>query len=102
MAILLLLGSFERALGYTTFAILLATLADVTALYRLRRTQPERERPYRAWGYPWVPALYFLGSAGVAAALLWGRPLEAGVGLAMTAAGLPFYWWFSRSRAAER
>jgi len=46
--VLLVLERFERALDYTTFAIVLATLADVLALYRLRRTQPDRPRPTSA------------------------------------------------------
>jgi APA family basic amino acid/polyamine antiporter len=98
VAILLLLGTFQRALDYTIFAILLATMADVSALYRLRRKRPERHRPYRARGYPWVPALYFLANGAIAAALLWGRPLECAIGLGIAATGLPFYWWFARSR----
>jgi APA family basic amino acid/polyamine antiporter len=95
-AIVLLLGSFQRALDYTTFAILLATMADVAALYRLRRSRPERARPYRAWGYPWVPALYFAANGAIAAGLLAGRPFECAVGLALAAGGLPFYWRFIR------
>ena len=94
--ILLALESFERALNATTFAILLATLADVAALYRLRSTQPDRMRPYRAWGYPWLPGLYALANAGVAAVLLFNRPLESAVGLALLALGLPFYGFFAR------
>jgi len=98
-AILLVLGSFERALDYTTFAILLATIADVAALFRLRRTQPLRRRPYRAWGYPVVPLLYLAANAAVAGALLVGRPRECAIGLAMALAGLPFYLVFAaRSR----
>jgi APA family basic amino acid/polyamine antiporter len=96
VGLLLVLRSFPRALDYTTFAILLATLADVAALYRLRRKQPARPRPYRAWGYPWVPALYALGSALIAATLLAGRPRECAVGLAVLACGLPFYVGFTR------
>jgi hypothetical protein len=66
-------------LDYTTFAIVLATMADTTALYALRRRQPDRHRPYRAWGYPLVPALYQLGVAppvdgGGAAARVRHRP----------------------------
>jgi APA family basic amino acid/polyamine antiporter len=96
-----LLGSFERALDYTTFAILLATMADVAALFRLRRARPRQPRPYRAWGYPVVPALYFAANAGVAAALLAGRPRECAIGLAMALAGLPFYALFAaRARRA--
>jgi APA family basic amino acid/polyamine antiporter len=94
--ILLALGTFERALDYTTFAILLATMADVTALYRLRRSRPQRARPYRAWGYPWIPALYLLANAAVAAALLRNRPVECAIGLALLALGLPFYLAFTR------
>lgn len=94
--ILLALESFERALNATTFAILLATLADVAALYRLRSTQPDRPRPYRAWGYPWVPALYAVANAGVAVALLIARPKESALGLVLLALGLPFYRFFSR------
>jgi APA family basic amino acid/polyamine antiporter len=95
-AILLGLETFQRALDYTTFAILLATMADVAALYRLRRIRPDRPRPYRARGYPWVPALYLLANAGVAAALLRGRPSECAAGLALLALGLPFYAFFRR------
>jgi len=102
VGILLAFENFERALDYTVFAILLATMADVAALYALRRSQPARHRPYRAWGYPWVPALYFFASAGVAGALLFENPLDCAVGLAIAAAGLPFYWLFSRRPAPTR
>jgi APA family basic amino acid/polyamine antiporter len=95
--ILLVLGTFERALDYTVFAILLATMADVAALYTLRRRQPDRPRPYRAWGYPWLPGLYFLANAAIAATLVVGSPRDCVIGLAIAAAGLPFYWFFSRS-----
>jgi APA family basic amino acid/polyamine antiporter len=96
--ILLALETFERALSTTTFAILLAAMADVAALYRLRRIAPGRRRPYRAWGYPWVPALYLAANAAVALALLRGQPRECALGLALLAAGLPFYGLFARRR----
>jgi basic amino acid/polyamine antiporter, APA family len=99
-ALLLVLGSFPSALDYTTFAIVLATMADVAALYALRRRQPARPRPYRAWGYPWVPALYVVANAAIAGTMLVNRPLECGVGLGILAAGLPFYAAFARPRRA--
>jgi APA family basic amino acid/polyamine antiporter len=92
---------FASALDYTTFAILLATIADAAALFRLRRTQPHRPRPYRAWGYPLLPALYVLVCAAIAGSLAWGRPDESGISLAMAATGLPFYWLFRRRRARD-
>ena len=95
-AIVLALGTFERALAYTTFAILLATMGDVAALFRLRRIRPAAPRPYRAWGHPWVPALYFAATAAVAAALLHGQPQDCAAGIAIAATGLPFYAFFAR------
>jgi APA family basic amino acid/polyamine antiporter len=101
VVLLLFFPSFASAVDFTIFAILLATMADVAALYRLRRTQPDRPRPYRAWGYPVVPALYLAATAAIAGSLLLGSPFESGVGLLLLAAGLPFYLWFAR-RAPER
>ncbi|MCH7600457.1 MAG: amino acid permease [Myxococcales bacterium] len=101
IGILLVLGSFPSALDFTTFAILLASMADIVALYRLRQQQPERSRPYRAWGYPWVPGLYFLSIAAIALTMIQGRPLECLMGAGMLVAGLPFYFLFialNRSR----
>ncbi len=97
VGLVLVLQSFPSALDYTTFAILLATMADISALYALRRRQPDRPRPYRAWGYPVVPALYLVANAAIAGALLFGRPREAAISLGMLALGLPFYLLLSRT-----
>jgi len=97
-ALIAFLETFARVLDATTFAIVLASIADVLALFALRRRQPGRRRPYRALGYPWVPALYVLASAGIAVAMLRGQPVECAVGLGCLAAGLPFYAWFTRRR----
>jgi len=102
VGLLLLLRSFPSALDYTTFAIVLATIADTLALYRLRRLRPDASRPYRAWGYPWLPGLYLVSSGAIALALAWGSPGECAVGVAMLALGLPFYWLFVRSGGARR
>ena len=97
VVLLLVLGSFPRALDFTIFAIVIATSADVLALYRLRRSQPDRPRPYRAWGYPYIPAVYLVVSLGIAVALLRERPLECCISLGMLAVGLPFYRFFRRN-----
>ncbi len=102
LALLIVLRRFPSVLDYTTFAIVLATMADTSALYALRRRQPRRHRPYHAWGYPWVPATYLVANAGIAIAMMHGRPRECAIGIAVTLAGLPFYLWFARSRDGER
>ncbi|MAI27466.1 MAG: hypothetical protein CMN75_15670 [Spirochaeta sp.] len=95
IGLLLVLKGFPQVLDFTVFAIVLATLADVLALYRLRYTQPDRPRPYRAWGYPWVPALYFLANGAIGLAMFWGSPVECLISVGMLGAGLPFYLWFA-------
>lgn len=101
VVLLLLLKNFPSALDFTTFAIVLATSADVVALYRLRRTRPNRLRPYRAWGYPWVPALYLAANLTVATVMLSARPRECLIGLGMLALGLPFYALFRRRQPPQ-
>jgi APA family basic amino acid/polyamine antiporter len=98
--ILLVLRNFPSALDFTTFAIVVATMADSIALFRLRATQPDGRRPYRVWGYPFVPAAYLVANFGVAVALFWGRPLESSMGVLLLAAAIPFYLGFVRNRGS--
>ena len=65
------------------------------------RRQPDRLRPYRAWGYPWVPALYIGASLVIAGSLLWFRPRESLIGLLVLLAGLPFYALFSTRQSGS-
>jgi APA family basic amino acid/polyamine antiporter len=96
IGLVLFLETFPNALSFTVFGILLATSADTLALFLLRARQPERPRPYRAWGYPWVPAIYLVANLAIAGALLQGSPREAGATLGLLAAGALVYVAFSR------
>jgi amino acid transporter len=98
VALLLALRRFPSILDFTTFGIVVATSLDTLALFALRRRQPHRLRPYRAWGYPWVPALYLAANVAIAVAMVRGRPAESLACLLVTAAALPFYWAFGRLR----
>ena len=57
----------------------------------LRRAQPATPRPYRTWGYPWVPALFILSSLALMANTLKERPMESFIGLGLLVLGLPAY-----------
>lgn len=96
IVLVVLLQTFPSALDYTTFAILLATIADTAALYALRVRRPELPRPYRAWGYPWLPALYLVANAAIALGLAIGRPEEAFFAALFLLTGLPIYGWLAR------
>jgi APA family basic amino acid/polyamine antiporter len=90
-SLLLVYGDFQWILNYTTFAVITLMILDGLALYRLRRRFPDLPRPYRAWGYPWVPALYVAASAGLWWNTLISFPEESFWGLAIAATALPAY-----------
>jgi APA family basic amino acid/polyamine antiporter len=98
IGLLLALQGFPGALDFTTFAIVLATTADVLALFWLRRRQPARARPFRAPGYPWIPALYVAANVAIAVGLAVGSPRSAATGAVVVLAGLPFYALFRRAQ----
>jgi APA family basic amino acid/polyamine antiporter len=92
----------DKVLQYTTFAIVLATIADTIALYVLRSKMPDTPRPYRAQGYPWLPAVYVVANVGIAISMLLSKPLVCLASLGVLLAGVPFYLMFvavSRRRA---
>ena len=64
----------------------------------LRRKRKDLPRPYRAWGYPLLPALYVLVAAFFLVYILIGDPRNSGMGLVLTAFGVPFYLYWRRKR----
>lgn len=90
--------SLGEALNYTTFAIVLATIADTSALYVLRARDPHRDRPYRAWGYPIVPLVYILANLAIAASMALHKPLECLASVAVLLVGAPIHWLFTLRR----
>jgi len=72
----------------------------VAAVFVLRRTQPGLVRPYRAWGYPVVPALFLAASVAMVLNALWTDPLNTGITFGIILLGVPAYalwrWWAAR------
>jgi APA family basic amino acid/polyamine antiporter len=99
-ALLVMAGEATDALvNYTGFALVLFSGIAVTALFVLRVKEPDAPRPFRAWGYPWVPALYVLTSIGILVNGLVTQPGPTGTGLVIILAGLPLHYWFRRRAA---
>jgi len=92
-------GSFEQLYTYVVFAMFCFHAATGTAVFVLRRTRPEQARPYRVWGYPWVPILFIATALAFVLNTLVERPVESGLGLGLVALGLPAYWWWRRAGA---
>ena len=83
---------------YTTFASVLFGVMTVLGVFRLRISQPMRERPYKCWGYPFTPAIYLLIGVSFLIYVIQGDPLSAGIGLLIVLSGIPFYFLYARSR----
>jgi basic amino acid/polyamine antiporter, APA family len=96
--ILTLSGTYDQLFTYVMFASILFSVFCGLALFRLRRTHPDHPRPYRALGYPVVPALFVIGSAVFVVNTLLERPVESLSGLGLLAIGLPVYFYWRRAR----
>ena len=96
--VLCLSGTYGNLLDYVIFASLLFYFFTTLALFRLRVTRPDLPRPVRAFGYPWLPALYMISVLGLMAILLVKKPLYTWPGLGIVALGWPVYLMWKRDR----
>ena len=85
-------------LTYVISAALIFYILTIAGLFRLRATMPDIERPYRAFGYPIVPALYIVGAAAVLLVLFTYQTATTWPGLVIILAGVPFYLFWTRKR----
>jgi APA family basic amino acid/polyamine antiporter len=98
--VLVFSGSYGDLLDYVIFAVLVFYVLTVSGLFILRRTRPDAERPYKAWGYPVLPALYVVLCAVVMIDLLIVKPTYTWPGLIIVLTGIPVYFlWRSLGRA---
>jgi APA family basic amino acid/polyamine antiporter len=99
-ALLTLTGTYGNLLDYVIFANLVFYAMTMVALFRLRATKPDLPRPYKAFGYPFIPALYMFSAAGVAIILLVAKPVFSFSGLFVVLLGIPVYYVWRRSNRA--
>ena len=95
-ALLCLSGTYSELLNYVIFAALLFYMLTAIGLFLLRAKRPGAERPVRAAGYPWLPALYVLGTGVLCVNLLFQQTRYAGLGLIIVALGVPVYFAWRR------
>jgi len=96
---LTLSGRYNDLLDYVIFAVLLFYILTIAGLFVLRRTRPEMERPYKAFGYPVLPGIYMLAAGLIEILLLMYKPNYTWPGLIIVLLGLPVYFiWQGRQR----
>jgi APA family basic amino acid/polyamine antiporter len=98
-AALTLTGTYSDLLTLTAFASLLFNVLTVIGLFVLRRKRPDLPRPYRVWGYPVVPAVFVAVALFFLVYMPVADPRNTGLGLLLTAAGVPAYLYWRRARA---
>jgi basic amino acid/polyamine antiporter, APA family len=101
-SLLCLTGTYGQLLDYVIFAALIFYVLTTIGLFILRRTRPDIERPYRAVGYPVLPALYILLAAAVAVLIILAPSTrtQAVSGLVVVLLGIPVYFLWRGSRRA--
>jgi APA family basic amino acid/polyamine antiporter len=97
--ILCLSGTYGQLLDYIIFAVLVFYILTIAGLFVLRRTQANAERPYRAIGYPVLPAIYIVMALFIDVVLLRYKPQYTWPGLIIVLLGAPVYWIWSRRSA---
>jgi APA family basic amino acid/polyamine antiporter len=83
---------YGMLLDYVVFAVLIFYVLTIVGLFVLRRTRPEAPRPYKAFGYPVLPALYIVVAALIALTLLVYKTQTTWPGLAIVLTGIPVYF----------
>ncbi len=99
--ILCLSGGYGALLDYVITVVLVFYILTILGVFALRRKRPDAERPYKAFGYPILPLFYIATAAFIIVSLVVNKTTEAGIGLAIVAAGIPAYFIWKRKTANE-
>jgi APA family basic amino acid/polyamine antiporter len=95
-------GSYGQLLDYIIFAVLVFYILTIVGLFVLRRTHPDVARPYRAVGYPVLPAIYILMALFIDVVLLRYKPQFTWPGLIVVLLGIPVYYAWSKNSGTTR
>ena len=98
-SVLVLSGTLSQLVAYTGFAVVLFSGIAVLAVFVLRHREPDTERPFKAFGYPWAPAFFVIASAAIVVNEIWSNPGTSLAGLGIIAAGVPLYLVFQARRS---
>jgi APA family basic amino acid/polyamine antiporter len=91
---------YGNLLDYVISAALIFYILTIIGIFLLRRKRPDAERPYKAFGYPIVPALYVVGAAVILCVLFIYQTATTWPGLIIVLTGVPVYFLWRKSRVA--
>jgi APA family basic amino acid/polyamine antiporter len=97
--ILVLSGTFDQLTDMIIFAVFVFYGATALGVFILRKKMPDAPRPYKVWGYPVVPAIVIIISAGLFINTIYAKPIEATYGIILMLTGIPMWYWFNRKNS---
>jgi APA family basic amino acid/polyamine antiporter len=100
--VLTLVGNFERLFSYVIFVAWIFYALGGAAVLVLRWKQPDLERPYKVWGYPFVPLLFVLMAAAIVLNTIFNDFKNSFWGLVVVLSGLPAYFYWSRKAEGRK
>jgi basic amino acid/polyamine antiporter, APA family len=93
---------YSDLLDYVVFSVLIFYVLTIAGIFVLRAKRPDAERPYRAFGYPFVPLLYIAAAVAIMFVLLLYKTQTTWPGLVIVLLGVPVYWLWSRRSGASK
>jgi len=100
-SLLCLSGTYSNLLDYVVFAVLIFYVLTIIAVFILRRRQPDTERPYKAFGYPVLPAIYIALALVIMILLLIYKPEYTWPGLIIVCMGFPVYYFWKKNKTSK-
>ncbi len=100
-SILCLSGKYGDLLDFIIFTVLLFYILTIAGIFKLRKTHPEIPRPYKAFGYPVIPALYIILAATICVVLLKYKPTYTWPGLIIVLIGIPIYFMLEKKNKTK-
>ena len=96
-SILALSGTFEELITLVVFVNFMMWIAAASTVFVLRKKQPDLDRPYKVWGYPYVPAFFILFSTAIMINTFFTAPAQSFLGLGLTLLGVPAYLFWRKN-----
>jgi APA family basic amino acid/polyamine antiporter len=98
-SVLVLSGTFDQLTDMIIFAVFIFYGATALGVFILRIKMPNANRPYKVWGYPYVPAIFILFCIGLFVNTIVTRPREAAIGVFLILLGIPVYLFLQRKHS---
>lgn len=99
--VLCLSGQYGNLLDFIIFTVLLFYILTIAGIFKLRQTKPDMPRPYKAFGYPFIPLLYILLASFICVVLLLYKQEYTWPGLIIVLIGIPIYYYLNKRNTSN-